>query len=158
MEKQETGLRKFFAIFGISLAAAALLVFFGYPFLVGIGAINYDMPVSQPEENIDSVQLLITEEEPYVLVGVLPDDKIEGFYKDLVQTRAYKYSNDPRLTPGKWSVKICYMDGSYDLYSLGFLSLYDADGESKSLKGWYYVSSRDMARLIEKHFYYKIID
>lgn len=136
----------------IALLIAGVLVFFGYPLLVMFGVVNYALPISQPVDNLACIQLLNTEGNTPVLIDELPDEQIDDFYNELIAIRARAYSNDPQFEPGKRSVKLCYKDGSYDLYSFGYLALYDSNGEKKPLNRWYYMSTKDLNRLLEQFF------
>ena len=133
----------------VILIVAAILFF--CPWLVDLlGLVDYEIPLSQPRENIVRVEILDSSENPYRVISSLTGEEMDAFLQEYLQLRAGRYANDPPTSQGLHTVRLCYADGGYD--ELGnMVEHFSSNQEKLRIKGWYEVSGQEVNALLEKY-------
>ena len=134
---------------GLFFLIIAAIIFWGKWLLDLFGVIKYELPLSQKVENIVQIDLLDTSNPEYVVLASFADDD-DQFIDEFLQIDAGRYANDPPRRQGHRTIRVCYVDGGYDLMG-EIVERYSATGERLPLKGWYHVSYDDMDVLFEKY-------
>ena len=132
---------------GLFFLIIAAIIFWGRWFLDLFGVIKYELPLSQKAENIVQIDLLDTSKPEYIVLGSFTDDQ---FINEFLQIDAGRYANDPPRGQGNRAIRVCYVDGGYDLLG-DIVECYSTTGESLSLRGWYHISYDDMDVLWGKY-------
>ncbi|MBQ8830567.1 MAG: hypothetical protein IJ017_03100 [Oscillospiraceae bacterium] len=105
----------------------------------GCGLSTYPPPVSQPFENVISIELLDMheydpniEETTEIILYTISEDELNLFWSRFMSMKFRGYINDPARQYGILAVRITYNDGCIDIFGADMSSFTNSDGTQNS--------------------------
>lgn len=135
---------------GLAILITLAVLIYGFPLVTLLAGKAFDVPVHQPVENIQSIELLDTSRDRTAVLKVLSKGETETFLNDFLSLKAGRYVNDPPTRYGILTVKIYYQDGAVDFIGSDMNAYFLASGEEKGA-GWYYLGREEMIELFENY-------
>jgi len=102
----------------------------------------YPPCLTQPLENVKSIELLDTKDYQETVLYTLTDEEYAPFWSKLLQIPFGRCFNDPPTWHGILAVRIIYSDGCIDILGTDINSSYDAAGKPMRT-GWFYLQDED---------------